>query len=203
MIYFDFDEDMTKNLLFKVIKKCEKNLCKVRGIVCDMGNKRLLRQLGVNRKQMSYWFLNPSDSSRYVYIFPDMPHCVKNLRNHTLDWGLVIKCGNNKTIHLSKQHFEKLLACDGIDFKLLHKLSPAHLEVRGIERQRVRPAMQLFSSSVSQAFLHVFGDEHADQANVIQIVDDWVDVMNSGSAYTVKQLRCGLGKLFSIFHLYI
>ena len=164
-----------------------------------MGNKRLLRQLGVNQKKKSYWFLNPSDTTRYVYIFPDMPHCLKLLRNHTLDEGIVVKCGANKMIELSKEHFEKLITCDGTDFKLAYKLTPAHLEVRGIERQRVRPAMQLFSSSVSKAFTQVFGTEFQDQSNVIQIVDDWVDVMNSGSAYNVKELRCGLGKMSTFY----
>ena len=199
IIYYDFDKDMTKGLLSKIIRKCEKSMCKVRGIVCDMGNKILLRQLGVNQRKMSYWFPNPSDSTRYVYIFPDMPHCLKLLRNHTLDEGIVVRYGN-KTIELSKEHFEKLLAFDGTDFKLAYKVTPAHLEVRGIERQRVRPAMQLFSNSVSQAFIQVFGTEYQDQAKVIQIVDDWVDVMNSGSAYNVKELRCGLGKMSAFIY---
>ena len=88
----------------------------------------------------------------------------------------------------------------GTDFKLAYKVTPAHLEVRGIERQRVRPAMQLFSNSVSQAFIQVFGTEYQDQAKVIQIVDDWVDVMNSGSAYNVKELRCGFGKMSAFIY---
>ena len=77
---------MNKQLLFKLIEKCGLVFCSVRGIVCDMGNKVLLKELGVNLKYKKYFFENPAQESRCVYIFPDMPHCIKNLRNHTLDY---------------------------------------------------------------------------------------------------------------------
>ena len=104
----------------------------------------LLKQLGVNKNKLSYSFENPADTSRQVYIFPDVPHCMKNLRNHTLDYGMVIMCSDESLVYVTKDLFARLIACDGVSFKLCHKVTPYHREVSGVERQRVRPAMQLF-----------------------------------------------------------
>ena len=194
VVYFDFDSDMKKNLLLPLIRISEEYGCKVRGFVCDMGNKALLRELGVKINKWNYFIPNPVEPSRSVYIFPDMPHCIKLLRNHTLDEGMVIKCPNNNTVYLNKDHFLDLISSDGDEWKLVYKVSLAHLEVRGMERQRVRPAMQLFSHTVSQAFLQVFGKKYVDQSKIIERVDAWVDVMNSRQGYDWKKNRCGLGE---------
>ena len=202
MIFYDFDVEMKRNLLFKIIKICEEQCdCKIRGIVCDMGNKGLLNQLGVRRKTWSHFFVNPAVPSRFVYIFPDIPHCVKNLRNHTLDSGMVIKVSPTKTMYLNKQHFLDLLQCDNGDLSLCHRVTLAHLEVRGMDRQRVRPAMQLFSESVSLAFLQLFGEKYRDQSSIIGTIDDWIDTMNSRHKYDNKSNRCGLGKISEKFDL--
>ena len=152
-MFYDFDVNMKQGLLFKIIRMCESVGCRIGGIVCDMGNKTLLSQLKV--KNLCSFFANPADSSRFVYIFPDMPHCVKNLRNHMLDHGLVVKLADNKNVRLTKQHFLDLLSCQTGDMTLCHKVNLTHLEVRGMDRQRVRPAMQLFSFSVAMAFIQV------------------------------------------------
>ena len=64
-----------------------------------------------------------------------------------------------------------------------------------MERQRVRPAIQLFSRTISLAFRQIFGEKYADQAKIIEIIDSWVDVMNSRLPYEWKDLRCALGKI--------
>ena len=88
-----------------------------------------------------------------------MCHLVKNMRNHTMDYGMVIKFSDNNVISLTKEHFAQLISCDGEEFKLNHKLYYGHLEAVGVQRQRVRPAMELFSNSVSQSFIFVFGSQ--------------------------------------------
>merc|ERR1711954_209811 len=102
---------MKRKLLFKIIEKCENVICRVKGIICDMGNKTLLSELGVNLKSSKYFFPNPYEESRLVYIFPDMCHCVKNMRNHTMDYGMVIKLSDNNVISLTKEHFAQLISC--------------------------------------------------------------------------------------------
>ena len=54
--------------------------------------------------------------------------------------------------------------------------------------------MELFSNSVSQSFIFVFGSQAEGQSKVVSIVDSWIDVMNSRMKYDFrKENRCGLG----------
>ena len=59
---------MTKKLLFEIITKVESIGCRVRGFAMDLGNKTLLTQLGFDKG--NYYFNNPVDPSRNVYMFP-------------------------------------------------------------------------------------------------------------------------------------
>ena len=63
----------------------------VRVIGCDIGNTQLLSHLKVY-KTHKICFKNPFDENKKVYyIVCDTPHCLKNMRNHTLDYGMIIK----------------------------------------------------------------------------------------------------------------
>ena len=122
IIYFDFDKEMSKSLLFKLIEKCEFAYSPVRAVICDMGNKKVLSQLGVNMRSRKFFFPNPFQENRNVYIFPDMCHCVKNMRNHTLDYGMYIKQGDQSHVALTKGQFSQLISSDGTDFKFATNL---------------------------------------------------------------------------------
>ena len=74
---------MSKDLLISVINSCEERGIKIRGCVCDMGNHLLSKQLGF--LDLNHKFDNPFDNTRSVYIFPDVPHLLKLLRNHLID----------------------------------------------------------------------------------------------------------------------
>ena len=138
--------------------------------------------------------MNPVNNERKVYIFPDVPHCLKNLRNHCLDSTMVIDKGGGLRITLGKDNFEHLIRLDNSDFKLCPKLTPTHIYVKGSDRQRVRTAAQLFSDTVSKAFIHKFGDDYREQADVIRVIDGWFDTMNSRQRIDKKNNKCGLGK---------
>ena len=54
----------------------------------------------------------------------------------------------------------------------------------------------LFFDSVSRSFRQIFGSQAEVQAQVIGIIDSWVDVMNSKFKFEFgKDKRCGLGKM--------
>ena len=55
-----------------------------------MGNGKLLSQLNVYSEKKHY-FPTPAYNQKKVYIFPDVPHCLKNMRYHSLNYNLVIK----------------------------------------------------------------------------------------------------------------
>ena len=185
---------MDLDLLLRLIAMSEKSNARVRAVVCDMGNQKLLGTLGVY-KEKNFHFKNPHDQERRVFLFCDIPHCFKNLRNHTLDYTLVIKHSESQSFSLNKALFKKLIDDEKTrEFRICHKISDIHLNVRGHERQRVKYATQLLSKSVSNALLYLYGDTYKEQANAIRVFDDFFDVMNSRTMFDKKNSRCGLGE---------
>jgi hypothetical protein len=183
---------MTKTLLFSIVNLCERSHAHVRGIICDMGNCKLLRELNVY-SESKHFFENPADKNRKIYIFPDVPHCMKNLRNHCLDYNLCLKGVSDKTVFLKKEHFEELISNEQSDFKLCPKVSFVHLNCKGNDRQRVKYAVQLFSDTVAKALVFKFGDRFLEQAKIISIIDAWFDVMDSRKKYHWKKNKCAFG----------
>ena len=85
VIFYDFQTNMTKELLDSLIIKCEEHGLKVRGVVFDLGNHTFQKDMGLmkyDQIEEKFFFLNPYDNSRKVYLFPDCPHMIKLLRNH-------------------------------------------------------------------------------------------------------------------------
>ena len=75
---------MDMELLNSLIIRSEKSNMKVRVICSNIGNTQLLSHLKV--------YKNPFDENRKVYsIICDTPCCSKNMRNHTMDYGMIIK----------------------------------------------------------------------------------------------------------------
>jgi hypothetical protein len=66
-----------------------------------------------------------------------------------------------------------------MDLKICHKLTAKHLNVEKKERQRVRPAFQIFSNSVSKAisYLNIASSKVSE---FFKLVNDFSDVLNSG-----------------------
>ena len=144
-IFFDYDAPMSKELLFKIIIKCEEHQIKVWDIVCDLGNRGLLNDLGVTPEKP--YFTNPACPARKVYVFPDAPHLLKLLRNHLLDEGYRLKDGTE----ILRKDIESILDHDVNEYKIHHKLQPMHFNCTGSTRQRVRLAAQLISHTTAAA----------------------------------------------------
>ncbi|KAL4090254.1 hypothetical protein QTP88_025136 [Uroleucon formosanum] len=83
-IYFDYDTNMTKKLLFYIIKGIRNIGYDTVGIVNDMGpsNIGLWRNLNISITNTS--FVHPY-TQRKIHVFADFPHLMKLLRNHLLD----------------------------------------------------------------------------------------------------------------------
>ena len=82
---------MDKPLLDEIIIKMEEKGFNIHGIILDLGNQRLLKQLGFYDKNY-FCFPNPADPTleRRVRIFPDAPHMLKLARSHLFDQGFLI-----------------------------------------------------------------------------------------------------------------
>ena len=195
---------MNKQLLDEIIVRMELEGFIIHGISCDMGNGTLFKELGIVREK-KFWFHNPSDKQRKVYVFPDAPHMLKLARNHLFDNGFMIPQSDGKKIidgplvDFGKQDIEQLL--EKTELKTLFKLTSFHLDCKSSERQRVRPAAQVLSHSVSKAMMYgvstqdpTYNDRLA-KSYAIKLFNDWFDVMNSRSVSDfTNRLKTPMGR---------
>ena len=184
-IYFEFDRNMTLDLIEKLVIESESRGLKIYGLSFDLGNKTLLSEIGF--RDLKNKIINPADKSRYIYLFPDPPHMIKLLRNHCFDKGLLFKGDIGDYEPLTCQHFIDLTEKDGLELKLCPKLKKIHTEVKGLQRQKVYLATQLFSQTVGKSMLFQSGQSLKVQAESILKIDCWFDVMNS--TYKEKQVN--------------
>ena len=191
-MYHAFDEEMTKPLLDSIIKRIESEGFRIQGITFDLGNKKLTSQL---KFQTNHFFINPYDKSRNVFMFPDVPHLIKLARNHVFDTGFKVPSEDGNLVPLVKQDFEDVLAKNrGSELRTAFNLSRAHLDVKGSQRQRVRLAVQVLSSTVAQEMLQLGPDtnEYKAKHKAVKLFNDWFDVMNAKSRNDKNPLSRGM-----------
>lgn len=188
-VFYNFDCPMTPEILLDIILKVEEAGIQIVAITCDGGatNQGLLKSLGVSTDRTH--FLNPFDSSRKVYAFYDVPHLLKLIRNHIIDEGIFI---DGKGTKLCREDFMEILAHDRGEFKIHHKLTPLHITCSGIQRQRVRLAAELLSHRSACAILSLNHSKEA-QANTVELVNNWFDVLNSRTKFSKTKLACAYG----------
>ncbi len=168
-IFFDFDQPMRENLLTEIILKIESTGIEVWAMTSDGGstNQSLLKTLGISINQTS--FQNPADATRQIYVFVDVPHVLKLIRNHILDDGIWVD-GQNEFI--CREDFKNILDKNQTELKIHHKLTDFHLYCSGPQRQRVRPAAQLLSHSSAKAIERLNPNKVA-QSNFVELIDSW------------------------------
>lgn len=178
-IYYDFDKPMTEEILKDIIVRVEESGFKVVAIVSDMGggNRAVWKRLGITPEKTA--FVNPYDNSRNIFVFADVPHLIKLARNHFLDKGFTVE-GND----IDKEYVQQLINNSKHELKIAPKVTQRHLDVVGCARQKVKPAVQLFSNSVSTALLFLqekklITGNATPTANFIKTFNDWFDVFNS------------------------
>lgn len=156
LIYFDHDKDVTKKNLFSVLERLQEVGFTVVSITCDMGaeNRTLYTKLGVSKDKP--WFLHPSTKSK-IFAFHDAPHLLKLARNHLLDHkGMILDPSKDKNVKADIEAIKDLFNLGPLVELHPHRATWAHLEVRGSDRQRVRPASELLSNSLGSS-LHEAG----------------------------------------------
>jgi len=174
VVYYDFDENIEKSKILNIITRAEEVGIRVVGMVNDMCtlNMRLWRELGITITNQH--FENPVSQNK-IWVFADFPHLLKLLRNHLLDQGFTLQDGTK----IDKPVLERLLRSTNDDLRICHKITAKHINVEKKQRQRVRPAFQVFSHSVAKAISYL---ELASPkvSQFFQLVNDFSDTMNSG-----------------------
>lgn len=95
-----------------------------------------------------------------IFVFNDVPHLIKLLRNHFIDSGFII---DNKEV--KKDIILNLLSLQSNDLKITHKISAQNLSVVGAERQKVKLATKLFSHTIAQSITRAASLGHLTNQN--------------------------------------
>nr|CAH7725047.1 unnamed protein product [Callosobruchus chinensis] len=182
-IFYKFDQAMSKDILNEIISNLFHANFIVVAICSDMGagNVGLWSKLDVGHTK-NCSFNHPCDDSLKKFVFADVPHLLKLIRNHLLDHGFVTD--NNSVINID--YFQVLLNISTSELTLAHKLTEQHLYLKGSMRQRVRPAAQLLSNTTAKAMQYCGENglmpSNCDWKNavkLVQICNDWFDLFNS------------------------
>lgn len=147
-VYYEFDVPVTKDLLDKVVTALHNIDFTVVGVVSDMAstNDTLFKKMGVTIEKPFFTHIVTQDP---IFCFHDLPHMIKLCRNHLLDKGIFL----SPTEFASKDALQELVEKSaGIDL-LPHKMTLAHLSVKGSDRQNVLKANQVLSNSTSRALI--------------------------------------------------
>lgn len=178
-IYVNFDEKMTPELLNRLIVELHEANLNVVAFVGDNGggNVGLWNNCGVSYLNTTIKHPITGDN---IYMFSDVPHLLKLLRNWFIDGGFQLQDG---TI------FNKFKIKDIIEtnpeISPIYKLTMHHITLTGADKQNVRFASQLFSHSVAQYLeTHFPTEQHTQKlSKFIELVNRWFDVCNSYTFY--------------------
>lgn len=109
---------------------------------------------------------------------------LKLIRNHFLDIGFKI---DGKSIN--KNCLAKILSASFDDLTIVPRISNYHLNVRGSERQKVKQATHIFTSTTAKAVQWCGLRGYLDDTNwqetntFLKLVNDWFDVFNAKLKY--------------------
>jgi hypothetical protein len=198
---YEFDEKIQTGQFLDKIRILEGIGLQVQAVVNDMGGKNigLWRNLGVNvlkssssaqidAYKITHCIQNPIREFEKVFFFADAPHIMKKLRDNMLKHGLDINNGH----FLQKSDFDRIITSDKEELKSCFKLTPRHLNPKGRELTRVRPALQIFSHTTAAAYKKVFPNRPV-QADFIEMMNDWFDLMNSRTIQEAQRKKKPLG----------
>lgn len=149
-LYYNYDTPMTQELLFEIIKQLYVCGFNVVAIVSDMGptNIKLWKWLGISPTKTTF---KHCVSEKPIYMFADVPHLLKLVRNHFLDSGFFLP--NEK--YIGKQVTEEVVSLNNRDLSCIYKVSERHLNAVGSQRQNVKLAAQILSNSMANAISYL------------------------------------------------
>lgn len=205
-IYYNYDTPISRDILFTVIRHLYEIGYIVIAVTCDMGpiNMRLWKDLHIGVYNPSHSknmdienncsIIHPANESLKIFFYADVPHLLKLARNNLLDSGFTIK----GTL-VDKTCFEQLLKLNNGDLKICHKLSSAHLDAKGTQRQNVKLAAQIFSNTNAVAMKWCGENGFLDNtqwkqtSETVQLFNDWFDICNSSVKYAKSSLSHAYG----------
>lgn len=179
-IYISFDQRITIDILNTVITHLHNIDFNVVACTSDCGaaNVALWRTLDISMDKT--YFLHPVTDEK-IYMFVDVPHLLKLIRNWMLDTGFTLTEGKI----INKQPLLALIKGNKTETNAFFHLRKKHIECQRNERQKIQLAAELLSNKTATALQHYKSGPDIELANnvadFINLISSWFDVMNSSS----------------------
>ena len=172
-----------------IIKRAHEIGLFVTNITSDMGgsNQAMWSKFGIYVNKYStpkVRIEHPCDSSRNLYLIPDVPHIIKNLRAAFVKMDFRY---NGKLF--SVEHVKRVAEMDETrDMKLAPNLKLSDMETGHFQKMKVSSAMHVFSNSVASAITFMVENNMIDKsvhksavdtAWFISTMNRWFDLMSS------------------------
>lgn len=198
--------NLLSELIIDIIKKVEEIGLRVHSVTSDMGaaNQGMWKTLGINATKYSKicnFIKHPSDESRKLWFFGDVPHALKNMKSGLLSNkcfiipdSFVRKYMLGTNVVKASCLDELLTSQKNLEFMLTPKLNEQYLNTSNhFLKMRVSSATNVLSNDVSSAFqflAHENGNEDYKTASwFIKYVVTWFNYM------TARHVAIALGKL--------
>jgi len=183
---------MTKSILFDIITSLYEIGYIVVAITNDMGatNMALWKDLNIGIEMstsdptIKNFFIHPANETLKIFVFADVPHLIKLMRNNLIDSGFVV---DNKL--LGKAIFEELLSLNERDLKIAFNVTRAHLDAKGFQRQKVKLVAQIFSHRNAKAIEYcgkegLLSDKNWQaMSDMLELTNNWFDLLNTQSKF--------------------
>ncbi|KAM7311300.1 hypothetical protein ISCGN_008207 [Ixodes scapularis] len=191
-----FSAATVKTTIDTLIRRCEQIGIKVHALVTDMGggNQALWRAYGIlvgKHSKETCYANHPCDPARRLYFVADVPHLLKNLRNHLIrgqDIYLpdeVVKKNALPTDTVSIKQVEQLLELDEqSDMRVAPRLKKACISPGHYAKMKVGPAYTLFHHDTAAGLRYLvklgrLDEEALTTAWFFEQVQRWFELMSS------------------------
>lgn len=190
-----FNSSTLREIIFQIINNIEELSFHVNFITSDMGsgNTGLWKLLGISTNRFSKvrnYIIHPFDSTRYLYIIPDPPHILKNLKQSLLSNGIltisddIVLKYNLPSDKIELKHFNELINIqENSELLLTPKFKIDDIKCNNFSKMKVNKAKNMFSHDVSSSF-ELLADnnnkpEFISTAWFVKIVCKWFSLMMS------------------------
>jgi len=205
-------QPITKSILFEIIQALHEIGHTVVAVTSDMGSRNMASwkelNIGIEISKSKYstsdktpttieirnFFSHPVDKILKIFVFADVPHLIKLMRNNLFDSGFDVD-----TLIFNKSILEELLALNERDLKITFNLSREHLDARGFQRQNVKLAVQVFSLKNTTVIKYCGEQGFFKNKNwkamgdMLELVNNWFDLLNTQSKYGRHSGLCAYG----------
>ena len=183
------------DIVKEIIVLCSGIGLNVMAVTSDMGsaNRAMWKTLGIvcGQDKCIPSFTHPSAAEKAVYVFADVPHLVKNLRNHIVNGQNIVlpdTIVNEFSLPTSVVSVEPLRSLVQYQadkaLKPAPKLSQKHLQLSHFDKMKVAHAMAIFSKAVSAGLRLLVEAGICEQSTLttawfLETVNHWFDLMSS------------------------